>query len=241
MRNHPLRMVAAAVLAAAATLSLSACGTANATGDTPRAASAPAAGADVEPWPRTLGAHPGMPGPTGSIHPDAPGATIPASRIPAAPEAVRNWRIAVIARPVDDAGASRSAETEAAIDAVEAYAAGHVADAALDRDPDTAAAVQRAAADPAIDLVVGIGPDIVGAFDLLSASALDREFLVLGTQLAEPTGNATAVIWPGAEDRAVLADDAPAFTGAKGYAARALEVGLAAIGAGRSGHVVRLS
>jgi basic membrane lipoprotein Med (substrate-binding protein (PBP1-ABC) superfamily) len=73
---------------------------------------------------------------------------------------------------------------------------------ALDR------AVAEAAADDAA-VVVGAGPRVVDALALSTPQFLDQQFLLVGAQLAEPTGNVTAVIWPGAGFRGtgISADD----------------------------------
>jgi len=51
------------------------------------------------------------------------------------------------------------------------------------------------------DLVLGAGTGIVDVFTLATGQYLDQPFLVLGAQLAEPTANVTAVVWPGATFR----------------------------------------
>ncbi|EOD67187.1 hypothetical protein [Amycolatopsis vancoresmycina] len=42
------------------------------------------------------------------------------------------------------------------------------------------------------DLIISTGKDLVDALALVTASHLDRQFLVLGAELAEPTANVTA-------------------------------------------------
>lgn len=96
------------------------------------------------------------------------------------------------------------------------------------------------ALDAGVDLVVGVGPDTAGAFDLLSAANLDRRFLMLGTQLAEPTDNVVAVVWPGADQRAVFADEKLGFDNAAAYAADAVARGFAAFAAGPAADVISL-
>lgn len=51
------------------------------------------------------------------------------------------------------------------------------------------------------DLIVCAGHTLVDALALVTASHLDRQFLVVGAQLPEPTVNVTAAIWPGASSR----------------------------------------
>lgn len=88
--------------------------------------------------------------------------------------------------------------------------------------------------------IIGIGPAVVGAIDRASASNLDVPFLVLGTQLAEPTDNVVAVVWPGADERAVFADEELPFAGAAEYADAAVEAGLGAFASDLSGQVIDL-
>ncbi|GAB2465722.1 BMP family ABC transporter substrate-binding protein [Xylanimonas ulmi] len=64
-------------------------------------------------------------------------------------------------------------------------------------DDQVEAAVNRAVgAHP--DLVVGAGDGVVDVFALLTAQHLDTQFLLVGSQLPEPTDNVTAVVWEGA-------------------------------------------
>lgn len=51
------------------------------------------------------------------------------------------------------------------------------------------------------DLVISAGEDLVDPLAVVSASHLDQEFLVVGAEIAEPTGNVTAVDWTGASFR----------------------------------------
>jgi len=57
------------------------------------------------------------------------------------------------------------------------------------------------AIDLAPDLVVCAGTTLVDALALVTASHLHQQFLVVGAQLPEPTGNVTAATWPGASSR----------------------------------------
>lgn len=130
-------------------------------------------------------------------------------------------------------------EELAALAAVQKAAARHGATVQVHADADPVAAVTAALADRP-DAVVGIGPALVGVLDRASAANLDVSFLLLGTQLAEPTGNVIAVTWPGAEERAVFAEDPASFSGGAAYAGAALEIGLAAFASGLDGHVIAL-
>ncbi|HKE87244.1 MAG TPA: hypothetical protein VKB50_25980 [Vicinamibacterales bacterium] len=51
------------------------------------------------------------------------------------------------------------------------------------------------------DLVICAGNALVDALALVTASHLNRQFLVVGAQLPEPTVNVTAAIWRGASSR----------------------------------------
>ncbi|MFB2600298.1 BMP family ABC transporter substrate-binding protein [Herbiconiux sp. P17] len=51
------------------------------------------------------------------------------------------------------------------------------------------------------DLVLGAGNGVIDVFALLTGQHLAQQFLVVGAELPEPTGNVTAVIWPGASFR----------------------------------------
>jgi hypothetical protein len=59
------------------------------------------------------------------------------------------------------------------------------------------------------DLIVSAGGDLVDPLALVSANHLDRQFLVVGAQLPEPTGNVTAAVWQGAASRGSEVDDSP--------------------------------
>jgi hypothetical protein len=76
------------------------------------------------------------------------------------------------------------------------------------------------------DLIISAGHELVAALDVVTASHLDQQFLLVGAELAEPTHNVTAADWTGAftEERA---------TGA-------LRAGVAAVLNGLTGIVVRL-
>ena len=67
--------------------------------------------------------------------------------------------------------------------------------------PDGAVGGITEAMDLEPDLIVATGPALVDALALVTASHLDRQVLVVGAQVPEPTGNVTAAIWPGAASR----------------------------------------
>lgn len=188
------------------------------------------AGCAVQPAPADPGGQ-GIESSTAVAPIDVPGSTLDASAVTA--DAPDGLSLAVVGAP--DAG-----EQELLVGAaVDAFARGHDAVVTVHADEAASDAVAAALAlEP--DVIVGIGPAVVGAIDRASASHLETSFLVLGTQLAEPTGNVVAVVWPGADERAVFADEELAFGGADVYADDAVEVGLAAFASGLDGHVILL-
>lgn len=82
------------------------------------------------------------------------------------------------------------------------------------------------------DLIVSVGDDLVDALATVTASALQQQFLVVGAELAEPTGNVTAADWRGASYRGEglgtpTAYDPSSFTEER--AGRAVRAGVAAV------------
>ncbi|WP_410675251.1 hypothetical protein [Amycolatopsis sp. cmx-4-68] len=93
------------------------------------------------------------------------------------------------------------------------------------------------------DLIITAGKDLVDALALVTAGHLDRQFLVLGAELAEPTANVTAANWPGASFRGEglgtsTGYDPASFTPAR--AAAAVRAGVASVLSGLTGIVIRL-
>jgi hypothetical protein len=90
------------------------------------------------------------------------------------------------------------------------------------------------------DLVVTAGPDLVDALALVTAHHLDRQFLVLGAQLPEPTDNVTAAVWPGADTRgSEVAGETPDPTAfSREQADAAVRAGVASVLSGLRGVVV---
>ncbi|WP_326567795.1 hypothetical protein VSH64_39185 [Amycolatopsis rhabdoformis] len=93
------------------------------------------------------------------------------------------------------------------------------------------------------DLVITAGGELVDALTLVTASHLERQFLVLGAELAEPTGNVTAANWTGATFRGAglntaTGADPTSFTPAR--AAAAVRAGVASVLSGLTGIVIRL-
>jgi hypothetical protein len=94
------------------------------------------------------------------------------------------------------------------------------------------------------DLIVSAGPGVVDALALVTASHLDRQFLILGAQVPEPTMNVTAAIWPGAASRGSEVPDSEgtfdpaAFT--QDAADVAIRAGVASVLHGLTGIVLQL-
>jgi basic membrane lipoprotein Med (substrate-binding protein (PBP1-ABC) superfamily) len=133
----------------------------------------------------------------GSAHRPAPEATVrptPGSWDDVAVPA--GYTMVLIARGDDVTTATLSA-------AVEHYATTHGASLTLltaRSDDEVEQRIDEAvAATP--DLVVGVGDGVVDVFSLITAQYLETDFLLVGSQLPEPTHNVTAVTWPGAEFR----------------------------------------
>jgi hypothetical protein len=76
----------------------------------------------------------------------------------------------------------------------------HVSLKTVTADGDLIAAIVEAM-DLKPDLIITSGNRLVDPLATVTANHLDREFLVLGAEVAEPTGNVTAVDWTGASFR----------------------------------------
>jgi hypothetical protein len=171
--------------------------------------------------------------PDGSL--PAPGRTIEAS--PPSAADLSEYRIAVVVP--DD-----SKESQTLLAATREFAATSGAElvefaaAAAGDDPgdDPVGEALEGAAGADADVVLGLGPGVVGVFDFETGKLLDQEFLVIGGQLAEPTDNVTAVIWPGATSREPLEEESVTVP----RAVSALGAGVDSIRAGASGIVLRL-
>ncbi len=91
------------------------------------------------------------------------------------------------------------------------------------------------------DLIVSAGNALVDPLTTVSANHLDRQFLVVGAELAEPTHNVTAVDWTGAAYRGEelgmpSAYDSASFTPER--CAAAIRAGVAAVLTGLTGVVL---
>jgi hypothetical protein len=99
------------------------------------------------------------------------------------------------------------------------------------------------AIDLAPDLIIAAGNGLVDPLALVTANHLDRQVLVIGAELAEPTGNVTAADWRGASFRGEglgmpSSYDPATFTPAR--AGRAVRAGVAAVLNGLTGIVIRV-
>lgn len=102
----------------------------------------------------------------------------------------------------------------------------------------------RGAIDAGPDLVVVAGPEIVDVVGFVSPQYLSQHFLALGGQLAEPTTNVSAVIWPGGAARGAGIDptagqDDTTFTQER--VTEALDAGVRLFLDGSDGYVIELS
>ncbi|MER6534568.1 hypothetical protein ABT215_12320 [Streptomyces sp900105755] len=93
------------------------------------------------------------------------------------------------------------------------------------------------------DLVVSVGNDLVDPLATVTPNHLSQQFLVVGAELAEPTGNVTAVDWSGASFRGEglgmsSTYDATTFTATR--CAAAIRAGAAAVLTGVTGIVLWL-
>jgi hypothetical protein len=132
----------------------------------------------------------------------APGRTIEAA--PPAIAELRGYRIAVVIP--DDSEATETLLTAAHAFADESGAELVEFPAATGGDDPVGEALAAAVGADA-DVVVGLGEGVVGVFDFETGKVLHQEVLVIGGQLAEPTENVTAVIWPGATAREPTDDE----------------------------------
>lgn len=172
-------------------------------------------------------------------HPPAPEATI--TPTPGSWDAVhpaKGYRVVLLA-------AGDDAPTRTLVDAVHRWA--EEEDVSLKTVTATAARqyVPRIveAMDLGPDLIVVAGNGFVDPLALVSANHLDRQFLVLGAEIAEPTDNVTAANWPGAAFRGEglnMRDPYDPKTFTPERADRALRAGVAAVLSGHTGYVIRV-
>ncbi|WP_436527474.1 hypothetical protein [Actinoplanes sp. HUAS TT8] len=94
------------------------------------------------------------------------------------------------------------------------------------------------------DLIVSAGDSLVDPLAIVTASHLDQQFLVVGAELAEPTGNVTATDWAGASFRGEGLGSASTYDPASFTAERcgnAVRAGVAAVLHRVTGVIVWLS
>ena len=162
-----------------------------------------------------------------------PGRTIEATP-PAEAVDVSGWRIAVV---VPDGDTATQTLLSAVGESADRYGA-HVEEFGGDVDVAFAHALDADA-----DVVIGLGEGTSDVFAYEASQWLDREFLILGAQAAEPTDNVTAVIWEGATSRGSGAPadgdlDPEGVTAAR--AADAVAAGLESVAGGVTGIVLHL-
>lgn len=116
---------------------------------------------------------------------------------PPDPPDLTGWNVTLVT-PADDPGAARLA---AGVRRAVHEAGGRVAEVwAQPGENGVREAVEQAmSASP--EVIVGVGDKTVDDLALISAGTLQQQFLVVGAQFAEPTENATSVVWPGATSR----------------------------------------
>jgi hypothetical protein len=180
------------------------------------------------------------PGFTDAAAPPAPEATItPRAGTWDAVHPPQGYRVVLLT--VDDDAASATLAA-----AVEDWAADEgvslrtVAVTELDRSVD--GIVEAMELEP--ELIISAGAALVDPLAVVTANHLDRQFLLVGAQLPEPTGNVTAAIWEGASSRGSELDaglptneSAPV---APEQADTALRAGVASVLSGITGIVVWL-
>lgn len=182
-----------------------------------------------------------VPGPTGAAYEivPEPGRIIEATP-PTSVSGLDGYRIAAV---VPDA----SAASVTLLSAARAVASANGADLREfpvdEKDEDPVGAALDHALGTRPDLIVGLGDGVVDVFSFESAQRLDQQFLVVGAQLAEPTGNVTAVVWDGATSRGSAAGSDGELTDASITEDRgedAFEAGLVSIQDGVTGVVLHL-
>ncbi|WP_244876692.1 hypothetical protein [Winogradskya consettensis] len=97
--------------------------------------------------------------------------------------------------------AGEDAPTKALVKAVEDWAGAEDVDLRTVKAGNDHVAGTVKALDLKPDLIVTAGNELVDPLALVTPSHLDQQFLVVGAELAEPTGNVTSVDWSGASFR----------------------------------------
>ncbi|MDO4241371.1 MAG: hypothetical protein Q4C71_02425 [Microbacteriaceae bacterium] len=78
------------------------------------------------------------------------------------------------------------------------------------------------------DMVFTIGTEILGLTDSISTQYIRTTIVTLGGQIAEPTKNVNAVVWPGATSRAAVVTEKMEFGNSAKWAKDAVRMGLLA-------------
>ena len=111
-------------------------------------------------------------------------------------------------------------------------------------DPDGAIGGIVEAMDLGPDLIVSAGIDLVDPLAVVTSSHLDREFLIIGAQLPEPTANVTASIWSGASSRGSEVANAPESNDSDAVTPKradtAVRAGVASVLSGLTGIVISI-
>lgn len=135
------------------------------------------------------------------------------------------------------------APTKALVTAVKSWADDEDVDLRTVTAGDDLVAAIVKAIDQRPDLIVSAGNDLIDPLALVTPSHLTQQFLVVGAEVAEPTGNVTAVDWSGASFRgeglgASSAYDPASFTSDR--CSNAIRAGVAAVLNSLTGIVVWL-
>jgi hypothetical protein len=203
----------------------------------------PPAASDV--YDENLSHHPTTYGTVGPGYPDPSDPPPPAGTFSPSPGAwadvqpPESFRVTVVA-------AAKDPQAAVVVDAVRSWAADESVDldvVMVERPGDNLADLSAAIrAEP--DLIVSAGDTLIDAMALVTASAPERRFLILGGEIPEPTANVTAVDWLGAGFRGEglgrpTTYDPASFTSER--SGRAIRAGVAAVLTNWSGFVVWLS
>jgi hypothetical protein len=247
--TRTLRRAGLAVLLVPA-LALGACSSDASDASARNVASSPSASGVTPPaaskvYDQNLSHHPTTYGTVGPGYPDPGDPPPPAGTFSPSPDAwtdvhpPKGFRVTMVA-------AAKDPQAAVLVNAVRSWAEAESVDLdviEVDRPGDNLADLSTAIrAQP--DLIVSAGDTLVDAMALVTASAPERRFLILGGEIAEPTFNVTAVDWVGAGFRGEgLARpdtyDPTSFTPER--ADRAIRTGVAAVLTNWSGFVVWLS
>ncbi|WP_394554037.1 BMP family ABC transporter substrate-binding protein [Agromyces sp. MMS24-JH15] len=141
--------------------------------------------------------------------------------------------------------AGDSPATTTLVAAIEGWADEHGVALQVAREVDQVGVEQRivSSAGADLDLVIGAGAEVVDGFTYATPQFFDRQFLIVGAQVAEPTANMTAVIWDGATFRGTglaAAGDQDAASVTPARSRDAVELGVAAVLQGLTGIVLDL-